>query len=210
MLIRMATLERIFGGEVTLAFRRWKRATVRTGGTLRTARGLLEIVAVKEIGESALTTAAARKAGYGSRAELLKELARFSGGELYCIELRPGGSDPRQALRGRPVQDEGERAELLRRLERMDLRSTTGPWTLRTLTAIRAQPGRRAAELASEAGQPTPDFKRRVRRLKELGLTESLETGYRLSARGSELLSGPGGGASSEQGTTPTRVGCRG
>ena len=31
-------------------------------------------------------------------------------------------------------------------------------------------------------------FKRRVRRLKELGLTESLEVGYRLSPRGEVLL----------------------
>jgi hypothetical protein len=35
----------------------------------------------------------------------------------------------------------------------------------------------------------TPGFKRRVRQLKELGLTESLETGYRLSPHGERVLS---------------------
>jgi ribosomal protein S19E (S16A) len=33
-------------------------------------------------------------------------------------------------------------------------------------------------------------FKRRVRQLKELGLTESLEVGYRLSPRGRAVLDG--------------------
>jgi len=33
-----------------------------------------------------------------------------------------------------------------------------------------------------------PRFKRRVRQLKELGLTESLEVGYRLSPRGRAVL----------------------
>jgi hypothetical protein len=46
----------------------------------------------------------------------------------------------------------------------------------------------RAGDLAARCGQETPRFKRRVLRLKELGLTESLETGYRLSPRGRAAL----------------------
>jgi predicted transcriptional regulator len=45
-----------------------------------------------------------------------------------------------------------------------------------------------AAELAEQAGRDPPAFKRDVRMLKELGLTESLERGYRLSPRGRALL----------------------
>jgi hypothetical protein len=45
-----------------------------------------------------------------------------------------------------------------------------------------------AATLAEELGQEKLVFKRNVRKLKELGLTESLEIGYRLSARGRALL----------------------
>jgi DNA-binding IclR family transcriptional regulator len=49
-------------------------------------------------------------------------------------------------------------------------------------------PGRLAAELAAQAGMETTPFKARVTRLKELGLTESLEAGYRLSPRGERVL----------------------
>ena len=42
--------------------------------------------------------------------------------------------------------------------------------------------------LATEVAIPRPDFKLRVRRLKILGLTESLEVGYRISPRGAALL----------------------
>ena len=46
-------------------------------------------------------------------------------------------------------------------------------------------------ELAERAGRDTAAFKRDVRALKELGLTESLEVGYRLSPRGTALLARP-------------------
>ena len=51
-------------------------------------------------------------------------------------------------------------------------------------------PERRAPDLAAELGRETLSFKRDVRKLKELGLTESLEIGYRLSPRGEALLGG--------------------
>ncbi len=49
---------------------------------------------------------------------------------------------------------------------------------------IARNPGVRAGDLAPQAGQETLDFKRNVRKLKNLGLTISLEVGYRLSPRG--------------------------
>jgi hypothetical protein len=45
-----------------------------------------------------------------------------------------------------------------------------------------------STELAAEADQERAAYKIRVRRLKALGLTESLERGYRLSPRGSAYL----------------------
>jgi ribosomal protein S19E (S16A) len=42
--------------------------------------------------------------------------------------------------------------------------------------------------LALQVDADVPSFKRRVRQLKELGLTESLEVGYRLSPRGRAVL----------------------
>ena len=45
-------------------------------------------------------------------------------------------------------------------------------------------PGNRAPDLAESMGMETKRFKTNVRKLKELGLTESLKVGYRLSPRG--------------------------
>ena len=42
--------------------------------------------------------------------------------------------------------------------------------------------------LARHTGQERPDFKINVRKLKEMGLTESLQVGYQLSPRGVALL----------------------
>ena len=76
----------------------------------------------------------------------------------------------------------------VRRLERLDRASRNGPWTRSALAIIDRRPGVRAAELAHELGRETPAFKRDVRKLKELGLTESLPTGYRLSPRARALM----------------------
>jgi len=48
--------------------------------------------------------------------------------------------------------------------------------------------GGRAGDLCRMAGQDKMSFKLNVRKLKTLGLTESLEVGYRLSPRGIALL----------------------
>ena len=58
------------------------------------------------------------------------------------------------------------------------------------LRLIAAHEGTRAADLAAIVGRETVRFKGDVRRLKSLGLTESLEVGYRLSPRGHALLKG--------------------
>ena len=46
----------------------------------------------------------------------------------------------------------------------------------------------RAADLAASFGRETQPFKLDVRKLKALGLTLSLEVGYRLSPRGEAYL----------------------
>ena len=56
------------------------------------------------------------------------------------------------------------------------------------LALIADHPGRRAGDLAASLGRDIPSFKRDVRKLKELGLTLSLEVGYRLSPRGEAYL----------------------
>ena len=70
------------------------------------------------------------------------------------------------------------------KLASMDSRSSTGPWTQETLQLIAEYPATRAPDLANEIGLEKKRFKSNVRKLKELGLTESLDIGYRLSPRG--------------------------
>jgi hypothetical protein len=188
VLLRQSTLERIASGEVTLAFRRWLRPTVRPGGTLRTAIGVLAIDEVVPVERASLTDEEARQAGYPDRAALLSFLDSRSEGDIYRIRLRLAGPDPRVALRQQSTLDEAERRAIEARLARLDAASSTGPWAAAVLRLIAERPAVLAAKLAAQIDLPTPVFKRKVRQLKELGLTESLEIGYRLSPRGRTFL----------------------
>ena len=81
-----------------------------------------------------------------------------------------------------------EVAAIVARLERLDRASSSGPWTRTTLDLIDRNPERRAPDLAAKVGRETAAFKTDVRKLKELGLTESLAIGYRLSPRGEVVV----------------------
>ncbi len=188
MLIRRAELEGIRRGTVDLAFRRWERPRLRAGTRMRTAVGLLEVVSVDKVASDAIDEAEARRAGARSRQELLDQLDRHPERPVFRVGLRFAGSDPRIALRERSELSAEETAQLVQRLDRLDGASRHGPWTRATLRAIERRPQTRAADLAGELGLERAVFKRDVRKLKELGLTESLETGYRISARGRTLL----------------------
>lgn len=188
MLFRRQFLDGLRAGKVTLAFRRWRRPSVRAGGTLLTPIGQLQIESVTTASAAQISTAEARRAGYGSREELLAELNRRADGDVYRIELGRLGADPRIALRQLVVADACEIEPLVRRLDRLDANAAGAPWTLRVLQLIKDHPGVRAGDLCEQVGQQKAAFKLNVRKLKALGLTESLEIGYRLSPRGSALL----------------------
>jgi hypothetical protein len=98
--------------------------------------------------------------------------------------VRLAGEDPRIALRARADLTAEDRAGIDARLARLDAASRTGPWTGKVLAVIAANEGVRAPDLAAALGRETPPFKRDVRKLKDLGLTESLDVGYRVSPRG--------------------------
>ena len=200
MLFNARALEGIAAGEIDLAFRRWKRPTVRAGGTLRTRAGVLSIDSVEPTSQRRISAEDAGRAGFASRAELLRSLRPE--GRLYRVEFHRIGDDPRAALRERSEITDQERAELDVRLDRMD-RSRGEPWTRRLLELIAARPETLAAELAASLGKEKLPFKRDVRKLKELGLTESLLVGYRLSPRGRAYLEGAT--ASSSRGSRPRR-----
>jgi hypothetical protein len=184
----MDTLEAIRDGRITVQFRRWRRPTVRSGGTLRTPLGVLEIREVSEVSLDAIDREDASRAGFDSRDALVGALALRPEGRLYRIDLGALRPDPRVALRNRAELGDTEWESLADRLDGYDRRSATGAWTRSILQIIAERPSIRAADLAATIGEDKARFKARVRRLKALGLTESLEVGYRLSPRGAAVL----------------------
>lgn len=189
MLLKQSILDEIRRGTVTLVFRRRDRLAVRAGSTYRTAVGLVAIDAVDAIELSTLTPQDAESAGYGSLGLLHEDLNRWPGSSVFRVRVRYAGADPRVALRNRAELNPDELREMLDRLAGLDRRGAAGGWTGTYLALIRDRPGVLAARLAESVALPTQLFKRRVRQLKELGLTESLEVGYRLSPRGRAVLS---------------------
>ncbi len=185
MLFRRDVLDGIGAGEITLAFRRWRKASVRAGTRIRTAIGVIAITDVRIAEPAGITGADARKAGFASRAALLAQLAEGAG-DIYRVALKFEGADPRIALR-QALPSDVEADAIAERLARMDA-ARPAPWTQRVLLLIAQKPGTRAADLAAEVGRETLLFKADVRKLKELGLTESLDVGYRLSPRGHAVL----------------------
>lgn len=175
-------------GSVTLAFRRWRRPAAKAGGRQRTPVGELAIDAVDPVAVDDITDADARRAGYANLDELLTELARHPEGTLYRIELHLAGADPRIALRQQADLSDEDWHTLAARLARLDRASRHGPWTARVLRLIAERPAVRAGDLAASLGREKAPFKIDVRKLKEMGLTESLEVGYRLSPRGVAVL----------------------
>ena len=188
MLITKAILDRIATGEVDLQFRKWRRPTVKAGGTLRTSVGMLDITEVTRTTMSAITVGQAHRAGYATKAALLDQLRSRTEGDVYRIGVRPGGMDPLIALRESSDLDDVDMAELDRRLTRLDDASPTGPWTRRYLDLIAAHPHVRAEDLATSLGLTKPPFKANVRKLKALGLTISHSPGYEISPRGRAYL----------------------
>ncbi|WP_239151778.1 hypothetical protein [Virgisporangium aurantiacum] len=186
--MRPVELAAIRAGDVDLAFRRWDRPRVRVGTQMRTMVGLVEVTSVDRVPVRSLTAADARRAGAPSLVALRQGLDRVHADRpVYRIGLRYAGVDPRQALR-EEVPDAAELGAIREWLDRLDRASSTGPWTRATLLLIDELPAVRAPDLAHRMGRDTLSFKQNVRKLKERGLTESLDIGYRLSPRGAAVL----------------------
>ncbi|MFI5909894.1 hypothetical protein [Dactylosporangium sp. NPDC051541] len=186
--MRPAELAAIRAGTVDVAFRRWERPRVKVGTRMRTAVGLVEITSVERVAVSSLSAADARRAGAASLVALRQGLDRVHPERpVYRVGLRFAGEDPRQELRA-SVPDGAELDAIGAALDRLDRASPVGAWTRVTLRLIDELPATRAPDLAQRLGRDTPSFKLDVRKLKERGLTESLDIGYRLSPRGAAVL----------------------
>ena len=187
MLLTTQHLEGIASGKIKLAFRKWKKPTVKSGGRLRTHIGVLAIHAVDQISEREISNRDAKLAGFESKADLLLDL-KLRDGLLYRIRLSLAGPDERIRLRTKREISNDEWDGLRQKLKRLDARSTHGPWVIRFLSVVSMNPGVVAAKLASSLALERKWFKDHMRKLKELGLTESLEIGYSISPRGETVL----------------------
>lgn len=188
MLFKQTELSGIRSGNITTAFRKWKRPTVKTGSLIQTAIGRVEILEIKEVSPEKISNADAIKAGYPDKSALIGHLAKFQDGTLYRIRLRYHSADPRLKLRAQKEIPTEELEKLRKKLERMDNAGSQGPWTHKVLRAIQRNPELRAADLAAKLGVEKDWLKPNVRKLKNLGLTISLEVGYRISPLGEFVL----------------------
>jgi hypothetical protein len=192
VLLDARTLRGLADGTVTHTYRRWSVVRVRPGSTMRTRVGVVEVTALDPVALEDVDDDAARGAGFRSGAAARAWISQRGEGDLYRVGLRLAGPDPRVALREDDALDQAAVEGISARLARMD-RAAPEPWTRAYLELIEARPGVVARTLAEGLGMERDPFKIRVRRLKELGLTESLEVGYRLSPRGRAYLAATAG-----------------
>lgn len=179
----------IADGSVTLTFRRWRRCQAVAGRRYRTPGGIIEVERVDVVTASSIGDREARQSGYPSADAVVADLRGDPSSPIYRLQFHAVAEpDPRAELAASGDLTDDDRAEIGRRLDRLDRASSHGPWTRAVLESIAAQPATRAADLAASFGRETQPFKIDVRKLKNLGLTISLEKGYRLSPRGEAYL----------------------
>ncbi len=188
MLIKDDVIEKIKAGEITVLFRRWSRPGAKAGGTQMTQGGVIGIDGVDVVAENEITDTDARAAGYSSVDDLISHL-NYRDDPIYRIRVHFAGEDPRTALRENDNLSDAELNEIISKLAKLDAGSSRGAWTQEYLQLIHDMPATYSGLLADSLGLGIPQFKPWVRKLKALGLTESLSPGYRLSPRGEKVLS---------------------
>ena len=188
MLLNRDTAEGIANGSITLVLRRWDAPRARPGGTQRTMVGTIRVDDVAEHpGSYRVTAAQARAAGYPDAKTAQQELNRRPAKHTYVITVSYLAPDERPELAADDSLSAADVDAITARLARWDAAPET-PWTREYLEMVGANEAVRAPDLAARVGLDVPRFKRRVRQLKGLGLTISLDVGYLLSPRGRAYL----------------------
>ena len=176
MLLNRATAEGIANGIITLVLRRWDAARAKPGGTQRTVAGTIRIDDVTEYpGRYRVTAAQARAAGYPDAKTAQEELDHRPARHTYAIAVSYLAPDERPDLAVDDRLSDADVDAITTRLDRWD--AVGSPWTRQYLQMIGANEAVRAPDLAARVGLDVPRFKRRVRKLKGLGLTISLDVG---------------------------------
>ena len=192
MLLNRDTAEGIANGNITLVLRRWDVPRAKAGGTQRTSAGTIRIDAVTQYpGRHRVTAAQARAAGYPDAKSAQADLDRRPARHTYAIEVSYLAPDERPELAADDQLSDADVDAIGVAAEAMGRGGDGSPWTHQYLELIAANEAVRAPDLAARLGMDTPRFKRRVRQLKGLGLTISLDVGYRISPRGRAYLDAP-------------------
>jgi hypothetical protein len=179
-------------GRITTAYRRWAEARVVEGRIYRTNAGRIEIDSVRQVNPDLIadTDADVAAADRRNAKDVRRRLRGNEDWPTYLIKFHlVEGPDPREELAAQSTLSPEDLDDLKAKLARFDELSNQGPWTTATLRLIQAKPATRAADLAATLGRETAPFKLDVRKLKNLGLTYSLEIGYELSPRGTAYVS---------------------
>ena len=191
MLFAGSDRDGVANGKITVAYRRWAEARVVEGRIYRTNAGRIEIDSVRQVNPELIadTDTDVADADRRNAKDVRRRLRGDDSQPTFLIRFHlVEGPDPREQLAAQTTLTPDDLADLTDRLARFDEASHHGAWTTDTLRLIQSQPAVRAADLAASVGRETAPFKLDVRKLKNLGLTHSLEVGYELSPRGTAYL----------------------
>lgn len=172
--------DQIRAGGVTMTFRNWKRPHAKVGGVYRLRpTGAVKVTGLVRVRLAEISPDDAVRAGFPSVDDMVAYLRLPRTAEVTRVEFALTDDSPK-AVPSLTVE------EVVKRLDATDRRSAA-PWTAGVLALIEAHPAIRAGDLAPLTGWATPKFKANVRKLKALGLTRSLEVGYRLTDLGVQV-----------------------
>jgi hypothetical protein len=188
MLFKQAILEGIKAGSVSLAFRKWKKPAVKKGSVINTPVGQIAILDIRAVQKKEILLKDAKRAGFDDLDSLFASLNAVTSGRIYKIAVRYHSPDPRIRLRERTDVTEEELVAITIKLDRLDVYGRQGKWTYEILAVIQAHPKLRAADLARITGREKEWLKVNIRKLKNIGLTISHDTGYTLSPLGERVI----------------------
>ncbi|SJN47203.1 Mlr6918 protein [Microbacterium esteraromaticum] len=175
----------VAAGKVTVAYRRWKQPRVKPGTEFRTVAGLVRVETIKPVAPAGLSDADARQAGYATLDDLTATFRSRDHDPVFRIGLSWVAADVRDELAAHPNLTAEDITGIDALLDRLDART---PWARTTLARIQLKPGITAGALTDGLTVGKESLKRRIRTLKEHGLTRSLRVGYELSERGHAYL----------------------
>ncbi|PWN70028.1 hypothetical protein C1631_008490 [Chryseobacterium phosphatilyticum] len=188
MLFKELHLQGIKSGNINLAFRRWKKASVKTGTLVKTSIGLVKIGDIEIVDENDISEEEATKAGFKNKQQLLQSFPSDPSASIFKISVCYHSEDPRIELREQSDLSDEDYIKLKEKLQRLDQFSKRGDWTQAVLLTIQDHPQLHATGIAKITGFEKEWLKLNIRKLKNLGLTISHPVGYEISPRGKLLI----------------------